>query len=367
MNPLKISVGLFVGLSVLVIGLYGFDISRALPMMPIVLIFGFIPYIGARYFEYTKLKSIEVAFPEFLRNISESQKSGITISQAIINSTKVNYGGLSPAINRMASQISWGVPLPRVLEKFSNYVKNSDFLRRSVAIILEAYRSGGDVAEVMESVADSARMIKDLESERRSKFNQQLLVMYAIYFIFLVIIIALNKILLPMFALSANQDVGGMAISMGTLDPTFYRTIFLHMILMQAVFAGLIAGQVGEGSIIAGIKHSAIMLAVGSLAFLFFLPSQQVSITVETPYDIFTPGSLYTIEGFTLQSDRTPIPDADVEILIGGTVYRTTTDSLGLFSRDVVLPSTAGRHSVSITADTSEGKGSYTFEVSIGG
>lgn len=367
MDFLKISAGLSVGLSILVLGLYGFDINAALPIIPLAAGLGFTPYIGSKYFEYTKVKNMESSFPEFLRNISESQKSGITLSQAIINSTKVDYGGLSPEIKRMASQISWGVPLPRVLEKFSNRVEGSDFLRRSLAIILEAYRSGGDIAEVMESVADSARMVKELESERRSKFNQQLLVMYSIYVIFLIIIIALNKILLPMFALSASQEVGGIAIAMGSLDPDFYRTIFLHMILMQAVFAGLIAGQVGEGSIIAGIKHSAIMLGIGSLAFIFFLPSQQVLITVETPYDVFPPGSLYTLEGFVLQNDRTPIPNADVEILVGGTIYREVTDNLGLFSREILLPTVEGTHIVSISVSSSEGDGSYNFEVNVGG
>ena len=245
-------------------------------------------------------------------------------------------------------------------------VKSSDFLRRSIAIILESYRSGGDVAEVMESVAESARLVKELESERRSKFNQQLLIMYAIYIIFIIIIVALNKILLPMFALSASQDIGGVSFAMGTLDPEFYRTIFLHMILMQAIFAGLIAGQVGEGSVVAGIKHSAIMLAIGSLAFIFFLPAQQILITVDASYDVFPPGSLYSLEGFVLNMDRAPLSAAEVEIHVGGTVYRTETDSLGLFSREVLLPTERGNHQILIRATHSEGQGEHSLEVSVG-
>lgn len=366
MDYIKISVGLSIALVALVFVMTGFSVSKSLAYAPLMLLMGSAPYFFTRYFKYTKLKGMEESFPEFLRSLSESQKSGITFPQAIVNSAKIDYGPLSEEIKKMGFQLSWGVPLPKVLEKFSERVKESDFLRRSIAIILESYRSGGDVAEVMESVAESARLVKELESERKSKFNQQLLIMYAIYIIFIIIIVALNKILLPMFTLSASQDIGGMSFAMGTLDPEFYRTIFLHMILMQAVFAGLIAGQVGEGSVIAGIKHSAIMLAMGSLAFIFFLPSQQVLITVDASYDVFPPGSLYTIEGFVLNMDRTPLSGADVEITVSGTVYRTETDNLGLFSREVLLPTQTGNHRIHIRATHSEGDGEYTLEVSIG-
>jgi flagellar protein FlaJ len=365
-TSIKLSLALSLALIGATLAFTGFSLADALPFLPVVLFLGLAPYLVVRYMKYTELKQMEEAFPEFLRNLSESQKSGITFPKAIINSTKIEYGPLSKEVKKMAYQLSWGVPLPRVLEKFSERVKDSDFLRRSIAIVLESYRSGGDVAEVMESVAESARMVKELESERRSKFNQQLLVMYAIFIIFIVIIIALNKILLPMFALSANEDVGGVSLSMGSLDPEFYRTTFLHMILMQAVFAGLIAGQVGEGSIVAGIKHSAIMLALGSVAFILFLPSQQVLITVETPFDVYPPGSLYTLEGFVLKTDKTPLGDAEVEIDVAGTLYQTKTDTLGAFSREVMLPSQTGTHQIRISATHPQGKGSYTMEVRVG-
>ncbi len=366
MNSIKFSIISTITLIIITSSLYGFELSKIFPILPIIIFIGAMPYLIKTYLKYTEIKSMEVVFPEFLRNISESQKSGITITQAITNSIKIDYGVFSKEVKKMAVQISWGIPLPNVLEKFSQRVKQSSFLKRSVAIILEAHRSGGDIAQVMERVAESSRMIKDLEAERKSKFNQQLLVMYAIYLIFIVIILSLNKILLPMFALSSGQDVGGVAISMGTIDPNFYRTIFQHMILIQAVFAGLIAGQVGEGSVVAGIKHSAIMLAIGSLAFVFFLAPQSIQITVESNYDIYPPNSLYSLEGFVLTTDRSPISGADVEINILDTSYQTTTDNFGLFSYEIILPSQTGLHEIKISAESKEGKGNHKLEVSVG-
>jgi len=367
MNSIKVSIIFTLTLIVSVFALYGFDISRTIPLLPVIGFIGSLPYLVKIYLRYVEVKSMEDVFPEFLRNISESKKSGITITQAITNSVKIDYGVFSKEVKKMAIQISWGIPLPNVLEKFSKRVKQSAFLKRSVAIILEAYKSGGDISQVMERVAESSRMIKDLEAERKSKFNQQLMVMYAIYLIFIVIILSLNKILIPMFALSSGgQDVGGVAISMGSIDPNFYRTIFQHMILIQAVFAGLIAGQVGEGSIIAGIKHSGIMLAIGSIAFVFFLAPQSIQITVEATYDVYPPSSLYSLEGFVLTTDRSPIFGADVEIEIMETTYQTTTDNFGLFSYEFILPSQTGLYDITISASSSEGEGEHTMEVSVG-
>ena len=41
--------------------------------------------------------------------------------------------------------------------------------------------------------------------------------------------------------------------------------------MIQAVFSGLVAGQMGEGRVIAGLKYSAIMLIIAWILFRFFI------------------------------------------------------------------------------------------------
>jgi len=359
----KLTFALITILLVATLVYFKFDVSQALSFLPLVLFAGLTPYLLWRYMRYSQIKAMEGYFPEFLRSLAEAQRSGIPLPQAIVNATKIDYGPLSEEIKKMAAQITWGVPFPKVLKSFSERVRESNFLRRSIAVILEAYRSGGDIAEVMSSVAESARMIKELEAERRSRFNQQLMIMYAIFIIFLVIIVALNRILTPMFAFSSSQEIGGVSFGGGNLDPNFYRTIFLHMILMQAVFAGLLAGQVGEGSVIAGVKHSLVMLAIGSLVFMIFIPAQQLIIDISPPYEVFSPGATYTIEGTVLTAQRIPVADASVKIILEGKTYITATDPLGSFSQRIVLPTNPGRYEIVIEASAKGGKGRREVEV----
>jgi flagellar protein FlaJ len=50
----------------------------------------------------------------------------------------------------------------------------------------------------------------------------------------------------------------------------YYVAVFFSVVLVQGIFTGLIAGQLGENSPISGIKHSLIMsfAAVGTFLFL---------------------------------------------------------------------------------------------------
>jgi len=49
------------------------------------------------------------------------------------------------------------------------------------------------------------------------------------------------------------------------------RTLFFHMSVIQALFSGLIAGKMGEGTVSAGLKHSVVLLVVGYLALKFLM------------------------------------------------------------------------------------------------
>jgi len=53
----------------------------------------------------------------------------------------------------------------------------------------------------------------------------------------------------------------------------YYISLFFFMSVIQAFFSGLVAGQISEGSLISGIKHSLIlvMITLGSFYILTYL------------------------------------------------------------------------------------------------
>ena len=63
----------------------------------------------------------------------------------------------------------------------------------------------------------------------------------------------------------------GVCLTMGVNQgiTCYYSALFFVAVVLQGLFMGLIAGQLGENSIIAGSKHSMIMVLSAVSIFLF--------------------------------------------------------------------------------------------------
>lgn len=362
-RSILISVGLNLVILAIILWQAGFDLGAATPMVPVAVFFGSLPYLYYQYTSFQVMKMVEEALPGFLRDITESHRSGLSLPQAIIGRSRTDYGAMTAEVKIMASQLSWGIPFPHVLEQFSARMTGSPYVQRSMAIIMEAYRSGGDISEAMESVSQNARLLKDLEADRSSKLSQQVMIMYIIFFIFLGMLIALHKILTPLFSLQSASELGGgfMKLSYG---PSYYRTLFFHMVMIQGFFNGILAGQLGSGSVIAGLKHSGLMLGVGLLVFAFALPEVVMTVTINQPERSISRGSIWEMKGSATYTEGTPVSNADVLITIGDGAYRTTTDESGLIVYRVPLPDLKGPTAVTVVVTDERGR-KETTEITI--
>lgn len=236
------------------------------------------PIMYVKYTEYTRKKKMEDKFPEFLRDVVEGTRAGMSLPQAIKNTQTGSYGPLDQKIEKMTAQLDWGIPFEKVLRTFADDT-GSPMIRRSVDTIIQAYSSGGNIQEVLDSVGDNIRTIEQLKEERESQLYGEMITGYIVFFIFIGILIALTEFLLPNLA-SAQQSLGGSGgFSVlgggggGNLQEniSLYNDWFSRLVYIQAFFSGLIIGKLAEGELRAGFKHMAILFAAGYLAVTFFL------------------------------------------------------------------------------------------------
>lgn len=254
------------------------------------------PQLMLRYKKYRELKEMEEKFPAFLRDLTESISAGMPFHQAVVASSKLQYGALSKEIKKISNQITWGIPLDKILDQFAERIKRSRRLFTATKIIRESYVSGGDVVSILESVADNSTMLEESEKERKSLLGQYTILLYAISLIFIVIVVAINRLMVPIFQTSGTGEFTGLVNPCGfctgftcsvcalfestsqnifSLDPlsigAYYTSLFFFMSLIQSIFCGLVAGQVGENSITAGIKHSLILVTITAGSFLLLV------------------------------------------------------------------------------------------------
>lgn len=220
-------------------------------------------------------------FLEFARNLVENVKAGTPISQSILNIRKKDYGALNPYINKLANQISMGIPIKTALETFSRDA-NSQTITRAVTIISEAEKAGGEIEDILEAVAKSVSQVEVLKKERRAAMYNLVVQGYIIFMIFIIIMLVMQFKILPIAAGLGGVGAGGSGISgisfgggsgaVATAEEL--SSPFLWLLLVQGFFAGLVIGKLSEGNIKSGFKHSfilvtlALLISTGAKVFL---------------------------------------------------------------------------------------------------
>jgi archaeal flagellar protein FlaJ len=241
------------------------QVFTTLNLLAVIIIMG--PSLYMMYRDYAYSKEVEEKFPDFLRDITEGLSAGMTLPQAIKNTKRNDYGALTSESRKMAMQIEWGVPFEEILIKFGEH-SGSSAMKRTVSTIIETHRSGGNIASVLEAVAKSVSEIDKIKQERTSHIFAQMLTGYTIFFIFLGVMIGLQRFLIP-------NMVGGAGIGELSAAPTnteelaaIYKDLFGRLIIIQGLFSGAAIGKMSEGSILAGLRHSLALVAIGYTAFL---------------------------------------------------------------------------------------------------
>jgi len=241
-------------------------------------ILGIIVFTGVYgIYEFMRLRTIrkiDERFPDFVRDLAEARRAGMTFTKAIIHASKGNYGVLTPEIQKIARQISWGSSVDAALSSFAKRV-NTKLIRRTISLIIEASRSGGHVADVLDAASKDAREIKLIESERRASLISYVAIVYVGMGVFLMIVVIITKTLLPaLMGSSGSPSISGgaMGVLQNTKEDVLAITqVFFSAAIIQSGLMGLIAGVFEEGDLISGIKHSFIMLIIAWVVFKFFV------------------------------------------------------------------------------------------------
>jgi flagellar protein FlaJ len=283
-----------ISIALILVGIVMGDVGVLGNLIIISILITVTPYFVYRYSKFLWVKSIESQFPNLVRDLADSARSGMSLSEAIKISSKANYGKLTDEVKKMSNRLSWGTPFLRVLEIFGERLKDSKLINEELKIIKQSYESGGDIPSTLDSVSKDMLMVKEAEAEKSSMIKQHVLLMYGIFFMFLGISIMIINVMVPMVESQPSVQAGALGFSFVNpcegvnmfpcdffsnigamfgvppdLVASYYIAMFFCVIIIQGLFMGLITGQLGEGSILAGIKHSLIMVFSTFGVFIF--------------------------------------------------------------------------------------------------
>ncbi len=231
------------------------------------------PYAFWKSGKDKNIEAIEKRLPDFLRDVAEAGRFGMTLADAIVVASSGRYGKLTPEIQKMAAQIEWGVPASEAMRLFALRI-NTPMINRVVSIVIKASDAGGNVADVLTMVSHDTKELQLSQDERKIEMSTYLAVIYISFFVFLVTIIILNVTFLPkireagMSVTRASLEAGIGTSGATSLDVSAIPNIELAFFLASMIHAigdGLMAGVLQNGKISEGLKHSFILLVLGIL------------------------------------------------------------------------------------------------------
>ena len=216
-----------------------------------------------------RLKAKEEKFPDFIRDLAEFWKGGLSMKVAVDTLAKGDYGALDEEVEFMATQLSWGVAFNEVMRMFLERV-HTGLIERSIALIEEANKAGGKISDILLNVAHDAQEIKLMDRQREGTMKSYIFVTFVSFLIYVIIILVMSYVFLPAIAESTEdlQISGSFAgIKIGEFEPAFIALLFFASILIQSIGGGVNAGIMGEGNLGAGLWYITLFTLLGAGIF----------------------------------------------------------------------------------------------------
>ena len=215
-------------------------------------------------------RKLQKQIPDFLGRMASTNETGMTIRDSIKLMAKSDTGAISKQIRLVWKDIDWGLDVNDALVRFANRIR-THVVARSIRLITKANESSGDVGEVLSVAARDAETEQTLKRERGMNMMIYIVIIYMSFLVFVGVIYVITDSFLTQMAeagkeMEASGAAGGGGF-LGAFDLDAYKRMFFHASLIQGFCSGLIAGVMGEGSVLSGLKHSMIMLTIAFLIF----------------------------------------------------------------------------------------------------
>ncbi|MBT8171766.1 type II secretion system F family protein, partial [Candidatus Bathyarchaeota archaeon] len=205
-----------------------------------------------------KKASMERGISNFLRDLTETRKTGLSPEACISNLSDRDYGAFSKELKRMSSDIGWGIPMRNVIMKF--VAKTKSWMSQIVMfLLLEAVDVGGGTISMIESLARFNNMTQEVEKEKKMSVRPYMIMPY-----FAAILLVATTLMTLLF--TTNTVAMGIETSTASSNTDYLTLIFTVSVITHCYLIGLVCGKISEESLSAGFKHSALLVLIAIVA-----------------------------------------------------------------------------------------------------
>jgi flagellar protein FlaJ len=205
-----------------------------------------------------KKASIEQGINSFLRDLTEVRKTGLSPEKCIESLSNRDYGEFSKELRKISSEISWGVPVRKVILDFVKRVR-SWMTQIVMYLLVETIDVGGGTIGMIESLARFNNLTQEVEKEKKMAVRPYILMPY-----FSAILLVATTTMMLGFTQGTISVAEIGKKDEASLNPM--KVIFTTSAIFHSYLIGLVGGKISEESIAAGFKHAAILVVIAALA-----------------------------------------------------------------------------------------------------
>jgi flagellar protein FlaJ len=204
----------------------------------------------------SKRANMEQGISSFLRDLTEVRKTGLSPEKCIESLSNRDYGEFSKELRKISSEISWGLPVRKVVMDFVKRTK-SWMAQLVMFLLVETIDVGGGTIAMIESLARFNNLTQEVEKEKKMAVRPYIMMPY-----FAAIMLVATTTLMIGF----TSGTLSLVESTQPKDLTPMITTFVTSCIFHSYLIGIVAGKISEESIAAGFKHAAILVVVAALA-----------------------------------------------------------------------------------------------------
>ena len=199
---------------------------------------------------------MEQGVTNFLRDLTEVRKTGLSPEKCIESLSKRDYGTFTKELRKISTEISWGIPIKKVMMEFLHRTR-SWMVQIVMFLLVETIDVGGGTIAMIESLARFNNLTQEVEKEKKMSVRPYVMMPYLAS-------ILLVATTIMMMGLTTGITVPG--VNSVPQDNSLMQIVFISSVIFNSYLIGIVAGKISEESVGAGFKHAAILVLISIIA-----------------------------------------------------------------------------------------------------
>lgn len=201
--------------------------------------------------------SIEFGINSFLRDLTEVRKTGLSPEKCIESLSNRDYGEFTRELRKISAEISWGVPVKKVIMGFVKRTK-SWMTQIIMFLLVETIDVGGGTIAMIESLARFNNLTHEVEKEKKMAVRPYIMMPYFAA----ILLVATTTMMIGFTASTLGVGAPGQAATGGGKDLGPMITTFVTSCIFHSYLIGIVAGKISEESVAAGFKHASLLVII---------------------------------------------------------------------------------------------------------